>query len=502
MNKRILITALLFSAVYANAQTVADGLLYTQQDSYGTARFRSMSGAFGALGGDLSAVGLNPAGSVVFANHYASFSLVNYNRSNDNVYGGSLTTSTRNSLGLNQAGGVLIFNNRNQKAAVKKFSLGLNYDATNSLTDRLSFNGTQNTSLSDYFLGLANGTTLDNFQLQSNESVTSLYRFLGEDQGFRAQQGFLGYQSFLIDAVNNNDPNNTAYISNTGTGSFNQRNNINSTGFNGKVTFNTALNINDKINLGLNLNSHSLSYQSINSFTESNANTNATVSQAQFTNRLDVTGSGFSLQLGAIAKITDALRIGATYESPTWYTINESIIQDIRTVRNDGGSIVNEIIAPDIVNVFAPYDLKSPGSFTGSLAYIFGKKGLISIDYNVKDYSTLKFSPANDAVFSTNNTIITNELDVAATLRIGGEYRVDNWSLRAGYRNEGSPFKDKNIRSDINGYSLGLGYTWGNTLLDISYDTSDRTLNQAGFVAVGNTSNTNSNITLTLGFNL
>ena len=35
-------------------------------NSVGSARFQSMGGAFGALGGDLSAININPAGSAVF----------------------------------------------------------------------------------------------------------------------------------------------------------------------------------------------------------------------------------------------------------------------------------------------------------------------------------------------------------------------------------------------------------------------------------------------------
>jgi len=41
-------------------------LRYSTGETEGTARFKSMSGAFGALGGDMSAVSINPAGSAIF----------------------------------------------------------------------------------------------------------------------------------------------------------------------------------------------------------------------------------------------------------------------------------------------------------------------------------------------------------------------------------------------------------------------------------------------------
>lgn len=502
MKKNILIGMFTLGMLYSNAQSVADGLLFGQQDTFGTARFRGMSGAFGALGGDLSAIGINPAGSVVFANHYASVSLTNYNRQNDNTFNNNLLSTRDNDLGLNQAGGVMIFKNQNPDASISKFSFGINYDATRSFDDNLAFQGVSTNSISNYFLDFANGIAVENFQLLPNESISGLYRFLGNDFGFGAQQGFLGYQSFLIDSTDNADPANTNYISNTGNGTFNQNYNTISSGYNSKISFNGALEIKKNLSLGLNLNAHNISYQTSTRFGETNSNADATVRAAQFVNNLDVQGNGFSAQIGAIAKITNELRVGATYETPTWLTINETNTQQIATTRIDNGNTVNEIIAPDVVNIFAPYDLRTPGSLTGSIAYIFGKKGLLSVDYSIRDYRNLEFRPTNDPVFIDNNTTINNELTTAATLRIGGEYRIDRLSLRAGYRNEASPYSNKDIQSDVNGYSFGLGYTWGDTIVDLSYDGSDRELNQGLFTGVGNTATNNNNITLTVGFNL
>ena len=72
-----------------NAQDITDAIRYSSESSYGTARFRAMSGAFGALGGDLSGVSLNPAGSAVFNNSHTSFSLSNYDIDNTTEYFGS-----------------------------------------------------------------------------------------------------------------------------------------------------------------------------------------------------------------------------------------------------------------------------------------------------------------------------------------------------------------------------------------------------------------------------
>ncbi|WP_167342486.1 OmpP1/FadL family transporter [Nonlabens sp. SY33080] len=498
MKKAIIIGALALGALFSSAQSVQEGLTYTPQDIYGTARFRALSGAMGSLGGDLSAIGVNPAGSTVFANNYVSLSLNVFNQDADTDYFGSTSNDGSTDVTINQVGGVLVFEGNNE-SGVTKFSLGINYDALRNYDTRLFFNGVSDTSISQYFLNNANGITLDNLQLQNGETVSGLYRFLGENVGFDAQQAFLGYEAFIINAVDDTDPNNIDYVSNTGNGPYNQTYFEDSNGYQNKTSFNGALEIDNKFSLGLNVNIHYLFNEK---FTRATENSNGNVSRTRFDNVLRTDGSGVSFQLGTIAKVTKQFRLGLSYESPTWYTIEDNLVQEIEA----SGANINAVVAPRVENLFAPYDLRLPGSWTASASYVFGKKGIISLDYGIRDYTNMKFSPENDFIFSQNNQFISNNLDTATTLRIGGEYRVKNWSLRGGYRMIDSPYKDKSIVDDLTGYSLGLGYSWGNTVLDLSYDYSEQDFSQnlasGGLDTSGNVQNSLTNIVLTLGFNL
>jgi hypothetical protein len=503
MKNIFILSALFASALFSNAQSVSDGLLYTGEDLKGTARYRGLSGAFGALGGDLSAIGSNPASSVVFANNFAGVSLGILGSDNTSDYFGTSTETKNTDVNINQAGGVLVFEG-SENRTISKFAMSLNYDLTRNFDTFLRVRGTSPTSVSQYFLNNANGIALDNFNLLPGESDADLYQFLGQDFGFGAQQGFLGYQSFLIDSTDDSDPTNTSYVSNTGTGSFNQDYLVETVGYNSKISFNSALELHNKWNLGINLNAHALNMERFTSIEESNSNADATVNDVRFDNTLFTNGNGFSFQLGLIGKLTKNLRVGATYESPTWYTIEESQIQEIIT-RGPNGS-PPEIVRPNILNLFEPYRLRSPGSATGSIAYIFGKSGLLSLDYTTRDYSQLKFSSNNGNLFRDNNSFISENLERAVSLRIGGEYRVKNWTLRGGYRMEESPYINKNIMGDLTGYSLGLGYTWGKTILDISYDHSERDFSQqlfdTGLDTRAGVLNEMDNIVITLGFNL
>ncbi|MDE5773632.1 MAG: hypothetical protein K2H86_04155, partial [Muribaculaceae bacterium] len=77
MKRRIFIFTLsaLSMSGSALAQSAVDAYRIAQPDMKGTARFMSMGGAFGALGGDLSTLSQNPAGIGVYRNSEVGFTL-------------------------------------------------------------------------------------------------------------------------------------------------------------------------------------------------------------------------------------------------------------------------------------------------------------------------------------------------------------------------------------------------------------------------------------------
>ena len=91
-----LITALCFASVMQAQQTKPnDALRLTDKGLNGTARFKAMSGAFGAVGGDLSAINTNPAGSALFNHNTTSFSFgYNGKKNTSNFLGNKSTEKT------------------------------------------------------------------------------------------------------------------------------------------------------------------------------------------------------------------------------------------------------------------------------------------------------------------------------------------------------------------------------------------------------------------------
>lgn len=505
----LFIGVLCMSSIYA--QNITDAVRYSNNNVQGTARFKAMSGAFGALGGDMSAVNINPAGSAIFNNSHISLSLSNTNRDNTTSFLNTSNNITESNFDLGQIGGIFLFKNTDTNSPWKKFVVGLSYDQTQNLDNQFYSSGINTNSIDSYFIQTTQNQDipfgvlkLQDFGNGNIEYIEEAYADIGAVYGYDYQQAFLGYWSGIIDPVNmDNETNddNIDYISNIASGTFNQQHSYTSTGYNGQFSLNAAIQHQENLYLGVNLNTHFINYEEFTSFRETN-NNNGLVDSVLFENLLRTTGAGFSFQVGAIYKLSPYFRIGASYDSPTWYRIDEETIQNIDTNIADA----DIMYISDIVNIFPQYRLQTPSKITGSAAIILGKRGLISFDYSRKDFSKTKFKPETDSHFTTQNNLISSTLKAANTYRIGGELRHKQLSFRGGYKIEESPYIDKNTYGDLKGYSLGLGYNFGAFKLDLAYENSERDMNyqlyDIGLTDVSRVSANNSNITLSMSFNL
>ena len=188
----LFITIVSVSNIYA--QNIEDALRYSSESLNGTARFNALSGAFGALGADISSVAINPAGSAIFIKNTGSATISVLNNNNKSNYFETNTKATNTNLKFNQAGFIFSSVNSNKQSILNKFSGGFNYVATNNFDNDIFIAGSGNTSIANYFLVQAQGVPLDLLQLQSSETISSLYAYLGANYGVSTQNAFLGYQ--------------------------------------------------------------------------------------------------------------------------------------------------------------------------------------------------------------------------------------------------------------------------------------------------------------------
>ncbi len=511
MKKYITLVLFGLTVTTMQSQDITDAIRFSQENLNGTARFRAMGGAFGALGGDFSSLNVNPAGSAIFANNQVTFTLNSFGTNNKSNYFGTKTDENSSTFDINQFGGVFVLKNTDRSSDWKKFSFAMNYENSNNFDNAVFSAGTNPNSIGNYFTYYANingGESLSNLQLQSGENITDLYDYLGSNYGFGSQQAFLGYQGYIIDEASNYDENtNRNYVSLIPSGgNYYQENYFESNGYNGKLTFNASGQYKDKFYFGVNINTHFIDYKQSTSFYEENTNNLFSgVQRLRFDNELNTFGNGVSFQLGAIAKVTKEVRLGLSYESPTWYEMNDKLTQGLAVVSADAlGELPTDYVIPRIINVYEPYQLQTPGKWTGSIAYVYGKSGLLSIDYSLKDYGNTEFIPKDD--YRNANREMTNLLGLSSELRIGGEYRINELSLRAGYRTEQSPYKNGKTIGELTGFSTGFGYNFGGTRLDLAYSHTQRD-SQKQFFSIGMTDSSKittktNNITITLSFEL
>lgn len=496
--KRISTFIMVLACAFASAQNINDVLRYSTENIQGTARFQAMGGAFGALGGDLSSLNTNPAGSAVFNHSQFSISGSNYNRNNDALFGSSLRNTEINSVELNQVGGVFVF--KSSDSPWQKIAIAFNYDMVQNFDNEFFAAGNTTQGIDNYFLNFADGQALGPLRVQEGEFIENAYLDIGSSLGFGAQQAFLGFQAGLIEPTVDED-SNTTYFSNAEYNSVNQEYLQSTSGYNSRFTLNFAGQYQENLYLGASLNFHTVFYDRITLFDETGYEPNTPVQSTTFDNFLHTEGYGFSFSLGGIAKLNDNIRVGGSYQSPTWYELTDDISQRINS-----SLAVPEINFIDfgIVNFFEEYRIKTPGKLTGSVAVVFGKDGLLSFDYGYQDMSQAELRPTSDPSFASENDFIANQLGVVNTYRLGGEYRIDQVSLRAGYRYEESPFENGDTIGDLTGYSGGIGYNFGGSKLDLSVNRTEQDVNESLFdsglnsTAMINRINTN----VTLGYTL
>lgn len=477
MKKSILTLGVLLAGfAMVQAQTIEDVLRYSIEDIKGTARYHSMAGAFGALGGDLSALNVNPAGSSVFSEDQFTVTGNYFDIQNDVVTSGnSLQTNPFNRVDLNQAGAVFVYRNN---GPWKKFAFAINYDQVQDFDNQFRSTDLSTEGIDNYFLNFANGVAFGDLLLRNGELLEEGYLNVGRDLGFGSQQAFLGYFGGIIDPTDDTNEAGTTYVSNAQYSTVNQDFLQTTNGYNSRLTLNASGQFEDVLHVGASLNIHSIFYEKRTLFTETGYDAGSAIQFAEFDNFLRTQGSGFSFSLGAIARLGDVLRIGGSFQSPTWYRLTDDTAQAINSDLADQDI---RFINFNVLNLFDEHRIKTPSILTGSAALVFGKQGLISFDYSVQDFATAELRPNTDPSFASENQLIADQLGVSQTFRLGGEWRLDRVSLRGGYRLQESPYESSNWIGDTETYSGGIGFSFEDSRLDLAVSQSSQELNSFFF---------------------
>lgn len=481
--KKIFFSACLLSLfmVHAHAQETYENTKLIDNDLNGTARYVGMGGAMEALGADISVINSNPAGIGLFrrSSGSVSFGLVSQDGASSFKYGNKTNAS------FDQAG--FVYSMRDGRRTFINF--GFNYHKSKNF---------------DYILNAASG-----LNGASQHKLSYMKALANENNLDKTSSGWRG--KFAYTSQLDNLYYNTLMMTSSDGFFYNDASRYEfgraETGYIGEYDFNTSVNVNDRVYLGITIGIHDVHYTGHSLYNEALVNlNNQTVGDITVNDERRITGTGYNASFGIIFRPVDAspFRIGLSVTTPTWYDLKTSnYTYLINNTKADGGGKLQGDYPNYTTGESYEFKLFTPWKFGVSLGYTVGNYLALGASYEYADYSRLD-TRVNDGydvdywgdVYEHSssdepmNRHTRETLKAVSTFKIGAEAKVmPNLAVRAGY-NYVSPmfkkegYKDGNIDSygsnyssatdytnweATNRYTVGVGYTLGKMSFDLAY---------------------------------
>ncbi|HEY3371957.1 MAG TPA: hypothetical protein VGK10_13965, partial [Prolixibacteraceae bacterium] len=390
MKKLVYTISILLMACSTFAQDLTDALRYSNSHIRGTARSAAMGNAFGALGGDFSSLSINPAGVGVYRS--GEFTLTpSFGQSTvDGTYLGNKISDSQYNISLDNLGYVASFKTgENSESGLVSINFGLGFNKLGGLSmNSLAEGSNADHSLLTYFTEYANNNNLAT----------------GDLDPYYEQ---LAYNTDLLLY----DQNKKEYfndLTDHGYGQ-SQRKTINRKGYINEYLLSVAANFNHKFYLGATLGIHDVYFKENTDLYEWDAKNDIPYfNSLNFTTYLKQTGNGVNFKIGAIFKPIEQLRLGIAFHTPTFYKINEVYDRGMKSsITYDDGVTETKSAVPDKEGLY-DYEIETPMKTILSGALVIGKAGLISVDYEIVDYSSAKLKNASDGYnYFDENTNIT-----------------------------------------------------------------------------------------------
>ena len=528
MKKTIILAGILAVTGSVKAQNAIDAYSISQPDMKGTARFMGMAGAFGALGGDLTAISQNPAGIGVYRSSDIGFTLDLDLQKARSTAGMLSNDMDQTKFLLNNMGAVLTL--RMQSSTFPNFNFGFTYNKGASFNRRYGGNiGNLHTSMSNYIAAIAESDGVTEGDVWETGGVDPYNPGFGYYQApwitiLGAQTGVIlpqynqatdktKWYGMWQDSMNGND------TSGTGTFAVEEKGGINE--------FNIVIggNILDKLYWGMNFSITNVNYRMSTYWGESLMNAYGIDSNGKpFRENLNwnlnsgytLSGTGFNYQLGLIFKPVQQFRLGFAFHTPTWYSLNEEFI-GMMNYNGEYGNVSNTTNYG--VPGYNSYNFRTPWKIIASAAGVISDKLIVSFDYEWANYGNMHFSepstyyddwyyddwnypmpysasaggPIHPDFIDPNDPYGYENYDIKSyykstnTFRVGLEFKpVSSLSIRAGYSYVSSPVKSAAKNNDLiiytaaltpsyrfdnttNYITFGLGYRYQHVYVDLAY---------------------------------
>lgn len=471
----------------ATGQNITDALRYSQLTLGGTARYTSMGGAFGALGGDVGAITSNPGAMGVYRRGELSFTPSWFTGVSSATLGNVADVSAKNNLNFGSIGYVGVYpatKSEKRGGPWKSWTLSIGYNRANQFQSRTVTEITNDqSSLIDQWL----------FDLNSNQIAPENIYENADPYGT-----VLAWDAFLIDTLNGR------YISGVPPSyGQTQRYERVTRGRNGENFFGFGGNMNHKLYIGGTLGIMKIVYDQYTIHSETIAtnslDTLVSLSYFDIADSLSVVGNGYNFKLGAIYRVNNFLRVGAALHSPSVYNMTEEWSSKLEAEFEDFGNLESE--SP---GGYYEYRMRTPWRVSGSAAFLIGKLGMVAADYELINYGAAKFGDGLDGyTFSGENEVIGSTLGYSGNLKVGTEWKVQPLAIRLGYAITGSPYGFSSSEGARTTYSGGIGLRQKDWYVDLAYmaATGDYSFQQyaAGLIDATEVSTLNHTFLATVG---
>ena len=494
----MVIACTLIGTTIVNAQNLYDAARLMGNDLNGTARFVGMGGAMGALGGDISTMGTNPAGIGIYRSSdvMTSFGFSNIGmKSNMN---GSKNEQDK-LFGSFDNIGFVISSRIGNETPLRFVNFGFNYRKVKSFDKNTVMNGLiedseEPLSQSNLFASLSQGLT--ERYLGSNAAFTDW----GPDAA--PWLGAMALRTRVIGSVGDYGEENDQYARNVGYMVDKDGNHVylpvmgeytsKERGGLHSYDFNVALNFYDRIYLGATIGAYSVDYSRNSIYRESYKGDASTYS---LENWFDTSGTGVDFKLGVIVRPfeSSSFRIGAAIHTPTWFNLEDrtsAIMTSDVDMNSDGTIGKGESFEYDTMEFpgesKTKYQLVTPWKYNLSLGYTIGRSVALGAEYEYSDYSSAKLKYDDGLKMEDETSQIKTGLKGVHTLRVGAEFKLaPEFSFRLGYNYMTAAMYDDTFKrialnsiststefsnlKATNNYTVGLGYKGSVFYADLAY---------------------------------
>jgi hypothetical protein len=460
MRQHLFIAAFAGLVTWSYAQSDIDAIRYSRAGAGGTSRALAMGGAFGAVGADVSAGAYNPAGLALFRKGEFSFSGgLKYINNNASLHNSSTRLPDLR----------FVFNNF---GLVLAWTSGRDPDSRHAIA--FASTQVQNFSNSVRMSGYTNNGSI-------SRDMVNLANEQGDLSTLNPGYEGLAYDTYLLDY----DSAQGRFYSLLDTKrTIRQVRDLTQSGRQNDLNISYAFSYKDKFYVGASLGIPRIEYVSNTShfeyddndsiritFTSPSSYTHTFIdplpslsedyynkgafSSLEYVEYFKTTGTGYNLKLGGVARVNDMVRLGLYYHTPTIYRLTDLYQYQMYSYFDQRPGTPEEYSFPEDGGTFE-YRVITPSRLGLNSAFVFGKRAILSLDYEVVNYRSaqIRSEVVND--FAGVNNTIQAKYSRGHNIKAGTEFNFGFFMLRGGYAMMGSPFGDA-FSGDFVRHTVSLG---------------------------------------------